>query len=130
MLSSERKAKRTWKAEQLSEWSQHFKTREHYKTGEIVFSRGDSAGRLYLIISGEVELPQIGERLRAGDLFGEIGLFSNDRRRTQTIRTATDVDLRWIDRSQLHDICARDPSLSLYLLRLAATRLAAERKRT
>ena len=54
-----------------------------------------------MILAGEVRLEEIDHTLRAGDLFGEIGLFSADHRRTQTARATTDVDLLWISEGEL-----------------------------
>nr|WP_284280022.1 cyclic nucleotide-binding domain-containing protein [Bradyrhizobium liaoningense] len=49
---------------------------KHFRTGETIFRKGQHADLLYIVVSGEVELPEINQRLSAGDLFGEIGLFS------------------------------------------------------
>ena len=92
------------------------------KAGDVVFSKNDFADCLYMIVSGEVELPEISHRLSAGELFGEMGLFSLDRRRTQTALAATDVDLLWISGTEVEKLCERNPGLSLYFLRLTATR--------
>ena len=58
-----------------------------------------------MILTGEVRLEEIDHTLRPGDLFGEIGLFSADHRRTQTARAITDVDLLWISESDLAQVC-------------------------
>jgi CRP/FNR family cyclic AMP-dependent transcriptional regulator len=104
------------------EWLKPFMKGTRRKTGEILFSRGDYADCLYMILDGEVCLEQI-DRLHAGDLFGEVELFSADRRRTQTARALTDVELLWIGESELAQICHQNPGLSFYFLRLATNRL-------
>jgi CRP-like cAMP-binding protein len=71
------------------------------KVGETIFNKGDYADRLYMIIAGDVHLEQIDHILRAGDLFGEIGLFSADHQRIQAARTMTDVHLLWISEREL-----------------------------
>ena len=53
------------------------------KVGETIFNKGDYADRLYMIIAGDIHLEQIDHILRAGDLFGEIGLSSADHQRIQ-----------------------------------------------
>ena len=83
------------KGDLSTDWLTPFMKEAHLKAGEIIFNRGDHADRLYMIITGDVHLEQIDHTLRAGDLFGEIGLFSADHRRTQTARAQTDVDLLW-----------------------------------
>ena len=82
-----------------------------------------AAEQMNYIVSGEIWFPEIDERLGAGDLFGEIGLFSLERRRTQTAIAKTDVDLLWINDAALKKLCERNPGLSLYFLRLTATRM-------
>lgn len=104
-------------------WMQPFMRPMHFRTGETIFRKGQHADLLYIVVSGEVELPEINQRLCAGDLFGEIGLFSLERRRTQTVIAATDVDLLCISDEALKKLCERNPGLSLYFLRLTATRM-------
>lgn len=104
-------------------WMQPFMWPKHFRTGETIFRKGQHADLLYIVVSGEVELPEINLRLSAGDLFGEIGLFSLERRRTQTVTAATDVDLLCISDEALKKLCERNPGLSLYFLRLTATRM-------
>lgn len=74
-------------------------------------------------MSGDVRFPEIDRGISAGELFGEIGLFSPERRRTQTALALTDVDLSWISDGALRKPCERNPGLSLYFLRLTATRM-------
>jgi CRP/FNR family cyclic AMP-dependent transcriptional regulator len=67
--------------------------------------------------------------LSPGELLGEIGLFSVERRRTQSALAATDVDALWIGGGELKNLCERNPGLSLYFLRVVATRTAANAAR-
>ena len=118
-----RKAKLAAATDLSPDWLQPFMRAKHFKAGEPIFRKGEHADLLYMIVSGEVALPEIDHRLSAGDLFGEIGLFSVSRRRTQTALAATDVDLLWISDGALKKLCERNPGLSLYFLRLTATRM-------
>lgn len=118
-----RKAKRAAATDLSPNWLQPFMRAKHLKAGETIFRKGDHADLLYMVVSGEVSLPEIDRRLGAGDLFGEIGLFSVERRRTQTALAATDVDLLWISDGALKKLCERNPGLSLYFLRLTASRM-------
>jgi CRP/FNR family transcriptional regulator, cyclic AMP receptor protein len=102
---------------------------ERLKAGEIIFNRGDHAERLYMLLSGDVHIEQIDFTLHPGDLFGEIGLFSADRRRTQTARALTDINLLWIGEGELAQICYQDPGIAFYFLRLTTNRLIANASR-
>jgi len=62
-------------------------------------------------------------RLGEGELFGEMALFSADRRRTQTAVAATDIELLWISEKQFSHICNQNPGVAIYFLRLTTERL-------
>ena len=111
------------------EWLRPFMKGTGRQAGEILFSRGDYADCLYVILAGEVRLEEIDHTLRAGDVFGEIGLFSADHRRTQTARAITNVDLLWVNESELAQICHMNPGVSFYFLRLTTNRLIANSNR-
>lgn len=118
-----RKAKLAAATDLSPDWLQPFMRVRHFKAGDVIFKKGDRADRLYMIESGQVRLPEIDRQLAAGDLFGEIALFSLERRRTQTAIAQTEVDLLWINDGALTRLCERNPGLSLYFLRLTATRM-------
>ena len=99
------------------------------KAGETIFNKGDYADRLYLIIAGDIHLEQIDHILRAGDLFGEIGLFSADHQRTQTARTMTDVHLLWVSERELAQISYQNLGMAICFLRLTTNRLIANASR-
>ena len=111
------------------DWVRPFMKEVRVKAGDIVFNRGDHADRLYMIIIGEIHLEQIDHTLHAGDLFGEIGLFSAEHQRTQTARASSDVDLLWISEGELAQICYQNPGIAFYFLRLTTNRLIANAAR-
>jgi CRP/FNR family cyclic AMP-dependent transcriptional regulator len=111
------------------EWLRPFMKEAYLKAGETIFNKGDYADRLYMIIAGDIHLEQIDHILRAGDLFGEIGLFSADHQRTQTARTMTDVHLLWISERELAQVCFQNPGMAFYFLRLTTNRLIANASR-
>ena len=118
-----RKAKLAAATDLSPAWLQPFMQAKHFRAGETIFKKGDHADSLYMIVSGEVILPEIDRRLSPGELFGEIGLFSVERHRTASAMAATNVDSLWISGSDLKRLCERNPGLSLYFLRLTATRM-------
>jgi CRP/FNR family cyclic AMP-dependent transcriptional regulator len=124
-----RKAKLAAATDLSPAWLQPFMREKRFKVGETVFRKGDFADSLYMVVSGEVRLPEIDARLSPGELVGEIGLFSLERRRTQTAVAVTDVDALWISGGEVKKLCERNPGLSLYFLRLVATRTTANAAR-
>ena len=117
------------KGDLSTEWLKPFMKEARLKAGKTIFSKGDHADRLYMIISGEIHLEQIDHTLRAGELFGEMGLFSADHQRTQTARTLTDIHLLWISEGELAQICYQNPGVAFYFLRLTTNRLIANASR-
>ena len=124
-----RKAKLAASTDLSPAWLQPFMREKSFKAGETIFRKGDFADSLYMVVSGEVRLPEIDARLSPGELLGEIGLFSLERRRTQTAVAMTDVESLWISGGELKKLCERNPGLSLYFLRLVATRTTANAAR-
>jgi CRP/FNR family transcriptional regulator, cyclic AMP receptor protein len=125
MLRLVRRVEAASKGDLSTDWLRPFMKEAQLKEGEIIFTRGDHADRLYMIITGDVHLEPIDLTLSAGDLFGEIGLFSADHRRTQTARARTEVDLLWITESELAQICYQNPGIAFYFLKLTTNRLLA-----
>lgn len=113
------------KGDLSTDWLKPFMKDAQLRTGEVLFNRGDHADRLYMIISGDIYLEQIDHTMHAGELFGEIGLFSADRRRTQTARALTDVHLLWLSEGELAQICYQNPGMAFYFLKLTTNRLLA-----
>ena len=106
-------------------WLKPFMKSARCKAGEILFHRGNAGARLYMVLAGQINLVEIAVILQAGDVFGEIALFSPDHRRTQTARCLTDVELLWIGEGELAQLCYQDPAVSFHLLRLITNRLSA-----
>ena len=113
------------KSDLSTDWLKPFMKEAQLKAGKILFAKGHHADRLYMILAGNVHLEQIDYTLRAGDLFGEVGLFSADHQRTQTARAQTDVHLLWISEGELAQICYQNPGMAFYFLRLVTNRLLA-----
>jgi len=68
-------------------------TRRAFKAGEVLFRKGDLADEIVYIASGEIRLKEADQLLGPGELIGEIGLFSPEKTRTQTVVCETDGEL-------------------------------------
>lgn len=112
------------------DWLKPYMASESRPAGDILFRRGDEADRLYMLLSGRIELEEIAVTLTPGDLFGEIALFSSDHRRTQTARCVTDIELLWISERDLAQLCYQNPAVAFHLLRLITNRLSANSSRS
>ena len=99
-----------------------------YAAGEPICREGEVSNRLYLIESGVVAV-MIGEgsaartiaRLRRGDIFGEMGLLT-DEPRSATILPTMPVQVRELDRASFTDIIHSHPAILLNMSRVLAKR--------
>lgn len=100
-----------------------FMVRQDVGDGEYIMRRGEMADRFYVIADGKVSIDDVGKVLGKGDIFGEIGFFSTDGKRTASARALGPVNLTWIDRDTIMRLCHDNPEFSLFLTRLMVTRL-------
>lgn len=75
------------------------------------------------IASGEVRMDGLNETLGSGELIGEIGLFSPEKKRTQTLSCHTDCELYSMTDEMMYRLYYQNPSLGFYFMRLIVGRL-------
>jgi CPA2 family monovalent cation:H+ antiporter-2 len=96
--------------------------------GERLIHKGDLAGEVFFISSGEVEVAVAGRKIRlgAGDFFGEMGLLSDAPRNADV--TALDYcQLFTLDKKDFESFIGKHPELRARLDRVAAEREAMNR---
>lgn len=91
--------------------------------GTMLFRVRDPASELYFLSEGRILLPEIGKELGPGELFGEVGLFSRDGRRTASAICLERCKIFNIDKARIHELCLRDPAFVYFLIKLIASRL-------
>ena len=106
----------------VSQWLLPHMRRRAFSAGEVLFRRGDTADRILYLARGELRLEEIGEPVRAGAVIGEIGLFSPDGKRTQTVSCATDGELYEMTEEMIFRLYYQNPKLGFYFIRVVAAR--------
>jgi CRP/FNR family cyclic AMP-dependent transcriptional regulator len=106
-------------------WLLPYTRPKHFKAGDVMMERGEYATAAFYVVSGEVEIPELGKTLGAGTLLGEIGLFTPDGLRRQTVRCKTDVDTAVIDYDRFKELYFQNPQFGFRLLHLVVARLDA-----
>lgn len=98
--------------------------------GEIVFFEGQQADTAYVILKGEVEVAAQGDsetrvvnRMKAGEIFGEIGLLRADGKRTATVVSRGGCELLVVDRKFFEDSLSGADPLLRYVIDLLCDRL-------
>lgn len=113
----------------VTQWLLPHMRRRSFKAGEVLFRRGDAANELIYLASGELRMAEVGERVGAGELIGEIGLFSPERKRTQTVVCETDGELYEMTGEMIFQLYYQNPRLGFYFMRLVVARLLKDVKR-
>jgi hypothetical protein len=110
------------------DWLLPYTRPKRFTAGDIMMARGEYATAAYYVVSGEVEIVEIGETFGKGTLLGEIGLFAPDGRRGMTVRCRTDVETAWIDYDRFKELYFQNPQFGFSLLHLIVARLQSSRE--
>jgi CRP-like cAMP-binding protein len=104
--------------------------RRAYRSGEIVFSQGDTGDALYGVVSGRIRISAgaadgreiFFNIIEPGDTFGEIALLDGGTRTAAAVATMAS-ELVSIRREHFLAVLEREPRVALELLRLCGERL-------
>lgn len=111
-------------AKQMEIWLRPYMRSKRYKAGSMVFAAGDKADRLYFVAAGDLELPEVGRILSAGQMFGEIAFFAPGRKRSSSARCLSECTLLSIDEATFNELVYQNPDFGLAVVRLIAGRLS------
>jgi CRP/FNR family transcriptional regulator, cyclic AMP receptor protein len=110
------------------DWLLPYTRPKRFKAGEVMMARGEYATAAYYVVSGEVEIVELGQTLGKGNLLGEIGLFAPGGKRGMTIRCKTDVETARIDYDRFKELYFQNPQFGFHLLHLIVARLQEARE--
>jgi two-component system, NarL family, nitrate/nitrite response regulator NarL len=99
------------------------------RPGQWIFRLGDRSSELFYVQRGSLTLPEIGVSIGPGEVFGEIGIFTPERKRTCSARCDTEAELLSLTSSQVRRIYISNPQFALFVLNLVVTRLMADCQR-
>jgi|SRR5262245_58029112 len=111
------------KSDMNVDWLLPYMRPREFKAGDILIRRGEVANEAFYILSGEVEIVEIQKIVGSGTLIGEIGLFTDDGRRTMTARCKAGVRAATITYDRFKELYFQNPQFGFYLLRLVVARL-------
>jgi len=104
------------------EWLKPFMHPLTLKQGAQLFRKGEAASEAFMLIDGEMELPELHATLKPGALFGEMALFTPSGARTASARALCDCRLLAITYEQFEQIYFQNPQFGFYLTRLMVRR--------
>jgi hypothetical protein len=123
MLNLVKKARAATQGEMSMEWLKPFMTERKYRKGDIVFKKDAAATEMFLTVTGEFLVTEIGVKLPPGRLMGELGFLSLDNRRTATVECTEDGHVLTITYEKLLEIYFQNPQFGYYFLVLTSQRL-------
>jgi hypothetical protein len=105
------------------EWLKPFMAERHYKKGDILFAKGETADEMFYTMSGLYELHELGIKLGPGEVVGELAMLEPDNRRTATLECVEPGTALSITYEQVEQLYYQNPTFGFYFLRLATARL-------
>jgi CRP/FNR family cyclic AMP-dependent transcriptional regulator len=105
------------------EWLKPFMTKRSFKTGDILFTKGELADRMFCTVIGRYRLRELGIELKPGEVVGELAMLAPDNRRTATLECIESGQALSITYEQVEQLYYQNPTFGFYFLRLATARL-------
>jgi CRP-like cAMP-binding protein len=91
--------------------------------GSTLHHKGDLSDEAFILVRGEISLVEPGVTLKPGAFFGEMGLFTEENRRTATAVAETNVELLCLRYDALLELSAQNPRFGFYLMKLMMKRM-------
>lgn len=104
------------------EWLVPYMVKEEFKKGETIFQKGDNAEKMYYIKEGKLRLHEIDTVVGAGNVIGEMGLFSPFKERTATAICEEDLEIYALGKDETIKLFYRNPYLALKLVNISTER--------
>ncbi len=103
-------------------WPLEYMKKEEYKKGDTLFKAGDKADKMYYISRGSIRLLEINKTICAGQVIGEMGIFSPFKERTATAVCEEDLEAFTMGRDEVMKFFSQDPTLAITLIQLSIKR--------
>src|SRR4030088_891156 len=123
MLNLVKKARSATQGDTSMEWLKPFMTERKYRKGDIVCKKDDPADEMFLTVTGNFLVVEIGVELPPGRLMGELGFLSPHNPRTATVECTEDGHVLTITDEKLLEIYFQNPQFGYYFLVLTSQRL-------
>jgi hypothetical protein len=105
------------------EWLRPYMKPLQLPEGFTLYHVGDLSEDAFILVRGRIFLLEPGVSLGAGTFFGEMGLFTEENRRTATAVAETAVELLCVRYDELLELCAQNPQFGFYLMKLMMRRM-------
>jgi hypothetical protein len=110
-------------------WLKPFMAERHFRKGDLLFAKGETADAMFYTMSGRFRLIELGVDVPRGELVGELAMLAPNNRRTATLECIDDGTALSITYEQVDELYYQNPTFGFYFLRLATARLFAKLSR-
>ena len=118
MYGLKERLRRSLERRELSlEWMLPFVKRESFKAKERLFGKGDAADKLYYLEEGTVFLPEVDRTVQAGEIIGEMGVFSPFKERTASAVCTADSTFLVLDERTALELYYQNPDFGIFMVR-------------
>ena len=104
-------------------WIKPFTTTRRMQAGDTLFRQGDTADRMFIVVSGRCRLYGSGIDVPPGAVVGELALLAPDKTRTQSLKCEEGGELLEITYGQIKQLYYQNPKFGFYFLELTSKRL-------
>jgi hypothetical protein len=105
------------------DWLKPFMSGRHFRKGDILFAKGETADEMFCPVTGRYLLLELGLEVKPSQLVGELAMLAPDNRRTATLECIEQGDALSITYEQVEQLYYQNPTFGFYFLRLATARL-------
>ena len=105
------------------DWLKPFMSGRHYRKGDVLFAKGETASEMFCPVTGRYLLIELGLEVMPGQLVGELAMLAPNNRRTATLECVEEGEALSITYEQVEQLYYQNPTFGFYFLRLATARL-------
>lgn len=110
-------------------WIKPFTTTRDMTPGQVLFRKGEEATEIIFVMSGSLKIQEIGVTIPPGEVVGELGMLSPDRKRTQSAICVDGGQILVITYDQVRQLFFQNPKFGYYFMQVASARLFENLKR-
>ena len=99
-----------------------FMTKIDFKKTDVIFRQGETADKLYYLVSGSIHFPEIEANAVPGDIIGEVGVFSPRKARTASAVAESDSMLLTLSDQKVLELYYQNPEFGIYIVRMIIER--------
>jgi hypothetical protein len=110
-------------------WIKPFTTTRDMTPGQVLFRKGEEATEIIFVMSGSLKISEIGVTIPPGEVVGELGMLSPDRKRTQSAICVDGGQILVITYDQVRQLFFQNPKFGYYFMQVASARLFENLKR-